>query len=244
MTWLSNSAYRTAMLDVIKQAGKYPNTYVLVTLRSDKSMIGQDQVHGDPEATGIPSDATNSPDKNAFPTGTDAVYKALVDDFADAPFVLFGITNEPGGNLQSDSTIWSAMAHAASVIRAEEDRLGARHHLISVQGNSWTSNIGFYAAKPIPQDNIVYEVHGYPPSSQSYTYSNIPVIIGEYGSLTGDGSAFYADLESKNISNLAWDIDPFSNCAPDMVNITYNATSLSPTSWGNVVQHYLLSRAH
>ena len=52
----------------------------------------------------------------------------------------------------------------------------------------------------------------------SYTYSNIPVIIGEYGSLT-DSTAFYADVESKQIPNLAWDFDSYSNCSPDLLQV-------------------------
>jgi hypothetical protein len=243
-SWLTNpTQYHDRMVDVIKTLGTYPNLYVLVTLRSDDSMILQDQQHGDPEATGIPSDATTSPDKTKFPTGTDAVYQALVDDFSDAPYVLFGLTNEPGGNLQSDATIAAAMAHAVSTIRKEEDHLGVPHHIVSVQGNSWTSSIGYYAQNPIPSDNVVYEVHGYPPSTQSYTYDGLPVIIGEYGSLPSNGDAFYADVESKHIPNLAWDFDPFSNCAPDLVNVDQSATNLTPSAWGNVVKAYLAQHA-
>ena len=73
------------MTNVIDALGANPGVYVLVTLRSDASMIGQDQVDGDPEATGLPSDATTTPDANKFPTGTDATYAALVDSFANSP---------------------------------------------------------------------------------------------------------------------------------------------------------------
>jgi hypothetical protein len=136
------------------------------------------------------------------------------------------------------------MRHAVGVIRAEEDRLGVAHHLVSVQGNGWTSDIGFYATTPplIPYDNVVYEVHGYPPAASSYTYAGIPVIIGEYGSLPSGGAAsFYADLEAKQIPNLAWDFDSYSDCAPDLLNVTQSASSLTPTAWGLIVQAYLLA---
>jgi hypothetical protein len=243
VSWLSNPAqYAAPMTAVVKAIGAHPNVYVLVTLRSDASMILQDTADGDPEATGVPSDATTTPDGNLFPTGTDAVYAALVDSFAQDPFVLFGITNEPGGNKRSNATLSMAMDHAVSVIRAEEDKLGAPHHLVSVQGNSWTSDISIYAAAPLPEDNVVYEVHGYPPSTQSYTYPNLPVILGEYGSLDANSApAFYADVEAKKIPNLAWDFDPYSNCSPDLVQITTDATKLSPTAWGSIVQAYLLA---
>lgn len=238
-SWLTDPAqYKTPMADVIGAIGANPDVHVLVTLRSDASMIGQDKVDGDPEATGLPSDATTTPNVAMFPTGTDATYVALVDTFASAGFVLFGLTNEPGGNKLTDSQISAAMSHAVGVIRAEEDHLRVPHHLVSVQGNGWTSDISFYAAAPLPYDNVVYEVHGYPPSPASYTYSNIPVIIGEYGSLTGS-AAFYADVETKQIPNLAWDFDPYSNCAPDLVMVNQSDTNLVPTAWGMTVQAYL-----
>jgi hypothetical protein len=243
VSWLSNPGqYKTPMTGVIQAIGANPGVYVLVTLRSDASMILQDQTDGDPEATGIPSDATNTPDKNKFPSGTDAVYQALVDSFASAPFVVFGVTNEPGGNKQSSATLAKAMSHAVDVIRAEEDKLGVPHHLVSVQGNAWTSDISYYVNAPLPQDNVVYEVHGYPPQVASYTQPSLPVIIGEYGSLDANSApAFYTDVEKKQIPNLAWDFDPYSNCAPDLLNVTADATKIQPSAWGMIVQSYLLA---
>ena len=244
-SWLSNAAvYKTPMTNVINAIGAHPNVYVLVTLRSDGSMIGQDQVDGDPEATGLPSDSTTTPNATSYPTGSDATYIALVDSFANSSFVMFGLTNEAGGNKLSNATITAAMRHAVGVIRSEEDRLGVPHHIVSVQGNSWTSDISFYAVTPAPitYDNVVYEVHGYPPTTSSYTYSNIPVIIGEYGSLT-NSTSFYADIETKQISNLAWDFDPYSDCAPDLLSANQSATNLTPSAWGSTVQSYLLAHA-
>lgn len=234
--------YQEPMTAVIDMLGAHPGVYVLVALRSHASMILQDTIHGDAEATGIPSDATTTPDAARFPTGTDATYVALVDTFAHAPFVMFGITNEAGGNQRTDAVIRAAMEHAVGVIRAEEDRLGVPHHIVSVQGNDWTSDISQYAASPLAFDNVVYEIHGYPPTTASYTYDNIPVIIGEYGTLS-DSAAFFADLEAKQIPNLAWDFDPFSDCSPDLLNITHDATMLTPSAWGDTVQAYLLAHA-
>jgi len=243
VSWLTDEAkYKTPMTDVIRAIGAHPNTYVLVTLRSDVTMVGQDP--GNAEPTGIPSDATNTPDKAQFPTGTDAVYVALVDTFAHDNFVLFGITNEAGGNRASSDEITAAMGHAVSTIRTEEDKLGVPHHLVSVQGIGYSGNIGFWDKKPLTQDNVVYELHGYPPKLESYTYANIPVIIGEYGSFDAAGpSSFFQDLESKQIPSLAWDFDPYSNCAPDLLDITHDATKLNPNDWGKSVQAYLTSHA-
>jgi hypothetical protein len=246
-SWLSNPAqYKTPMTNVINAIGTYPNVYLLVSLRSDASMIGQDMVDGDPEATGLPSDSSTTPSAAKFPTGTDATYIALVDSFANSSFVVFGLTNEPGGNKLSNTTIAAAMNHAVGVIRAEEDRLGVPHHVVSVQGNGWTSDISFYAVTPSPikYDNVVYEIHGYPPTATEYIHANIPVIIGEYGSLTStSATAFYADVEAKKIPNLAWDFEPFSDCAPDLLSVNQSATNLVPSAWGSIVQAYLLSHA-
>lgn len=240
-TWIgTNATYKTPMTSVIESIGSYSGVHVLVTLRSDASMIGQDETDGDPEATGLPSDSTTTPNKTTFPTGTDAVYTALVDSFANDGFVLFGLTNEPGGDKLSSAAISAAMSHAIGVIRAEEDKLGVPHHVISVQGNDWTSQIGFYATSPLPYDNLVYEVHGYPPATSSYTYSTIPVIIGEYGSLT-DSTSFYADVEAKQIPNLAWDFEPYSDCTPDLLTVNKSDTTLTPSTWGKTVQAYLLA---
>jgi hypothetical protein len=241
VSWLTNPAqYRTPMTNAIQTIGSRPNVYALVTLRTDASMTGQDP--GNPEATAVPSNANNTPDPAQFPTGTDAVYQALVDTFANSGFVLFGVSNEPGGNLNDQSSLAAAMSHAVGVIRAEEDKLGVPHHLVSVQGTAYTSTVAFWAQAPLPFDNVVYEVHRYPPPPESYTYNNIPVIIGEYGSLS-DATSFYADVEAKKIPNLAWDFEPFSDCAPDLLNVN-ESTTLSPSVWGNVVKSYLTSHAH
>ncbi len=238
-SWLTNAAqYKTPMTNVINSIGANAGVYVLVTLRSDVTMIGQYQ--SSPEPTGVPSSSTTTPNATMYPTGTDAVYVALVDTFASANFVIFGLSNEPGGNSQTNATLAAAMSHAVGVIRTEENRLGVPHHLVSVQGNSWTSNIDFYSTTPLPYDNVVYEVHGYPPEPSYYTYSNIPVIIGEYGSLT-NSATFYADVEAKQIPNLAWDFEPYSNCSPDLLTVNDSDTTLTPTTWGSTVKAYLMS---
>ncbi len=236
-SWLTSpNQYKTPMTDVINTLAN--SAYVLVTLRSDASMILQDTADGDAEATGLPSDSTTTPDATKFPKGTDATYIALVDTFAHSPHILFGLTNEPGGNKRTNDQIKKAMDHAVSVIRAEEDAQGVPHHIVSVQGNGWTSDISFYASAPLTEPNVVYEVHGYPPATSSYTYSNIPVIIGEYGSLP-DATSFYADVEAKQIPNLAWDFESYSNCAPDLLNVNDSSTNIQPSAWGDTVKAYL-----
>ena len=114
-------------------------------------MIGQDTADGDPEATGLPSDSTTTPDATQFPTGTDAVYVALVDTFASDDFVLFGLTNEPGGNKLSqrdDRRGDEPRRRASSAPRRTSS--ACPHHIVSVQGNGWTSDISFYATHAAP----------------------------------------------------------------------------------------------
>jgi hypothetical protein len=225
-TWTTNPAqYATPMTNVIRALGSHPGVYVLVTVRSDSTMVESDPPH---EETFVPTQAT------------DATYKALVDTFANDKFVMIGLDNEPG--TISGADLVPLMSHAVGAIRAEEDRLGVPHHIISVPGDHWASDISFYSASPLPYDNVVYEIHGYPPPAVSYTFSNIPVIIGEYGSLT-DPASFYADMEAKQIPNLAWDFSPFVDCAPDLLvpSTTGSATPLTPSSWGSTVYNYLTS---
>jgi hypothetical protein len=249
VSWTGDTAtYATPMTNAINAITANPNVYLLVTVRSDPSMIGQDTSDGDPEATGLPSDSTTTPDATKYPTGTDATYVALVDAFANNKSVLFGLTNEPGGDKLSNATIASAMNHAVGTIRAEEDRLGVPHHIVSVQGNGWTSVLDFYAASPAPitYDNVVYELHYYPSlgatASTYQSVSSLPMIIGEYGgfSATVTQSGFYADMEANQIPNLAWDFEPYSNCTPDLLNVT-GSTTLTASAWGSTVQQYLLA---
>ncbi|NOU31043.1 MAG: cellulase family glycosylhydrolase [Polyangiaceae bacterium] len=123
-SWTGDAAqYKTPMTNVVREVGKFPGVYALVTLRSDVSMTCAD------DATCLPTPAT------------DAVYVALVDSFARAPFVAFGVANEPGGNAVPSATLADKMMHVVSVVRAEEDRLGVPHHIVSVQGTNWTSDI-------------------------------------------------------------------------------------------------------
>jgi len=224
------------MTNVVDTIGAHPGTYVLVTLRSEATMV---------DAGGSPC-AGGGDDAICIPTAaTDDTYRALVDAFQDKGYVLFGVANEPGGLSATNQVLSDRMSHVVDVIRAEEDLLGVPHHIVSVQGNQWTSKIGFYSSAPLPQDNVVYEYHSYPPQAtgdSGYTWPNIPVIIGEYGP-GGDltfASAFHADVEAKQIPNLAWSLSAYSNCTPDLVKVTFD-DSLQSTAWGDVVKSYLLA---
>jgi hypothetical protein len=244
----AGATYKTAMTEVINSIAS-KGVYVLVTLRSDTSMI---QTYG--EGSDIPTTSTN------------ATYQALVDSFASSPYVLFGLSNEPGGNAMMDAgAIASVMSNAVGVIRTEENRLGVPHHLVAVQGTNYTHDIYYYSGAPLsncgglPCDNVVYEYHGYEPlttatSSPPNTYlcPGIPVIVGEYGPQQGDGGVdwdygepvvfdaggFYTNVEANKIPNLAWDMEPFSDDSPNLTYVTGN-TNPDASTWGAVVKAYL-----
>ena len=260
--WQQNTTnYATLMTRVITSIpSNLPDVYVLVTLRSDASMIDEctKGVNNctNPEATGVPSSRANTPDSINFPDGTDDTYKALVDSFGMYNWVMFGLSNEPGGAdfNANPSELAGYMSHAVSTIRSEETLRGYPYHLIVVQGTNWTANLQYYATSPITSLNdIVYEYHEYPPttvSPLSYIYSNIPVIIGEYGPNPGppegatdpaDWSGFYTNVENNYISNAAWDFEPYGNQpqVPDLLVNTNTDTNLTLSSWGTTVQAYL-----
>ena len=48
-------------------------------------------------------------------------------------------------------------------------------------------------------------------------------------------------MEAKGIPNLAWDFEPYSNCAPDLVNVNGSSSDLQASSWGSIVESYLAS---
>ena len=64
------------------------------------------------------------------------------------------------------------------------------------------------------------------------------VCIPTSGTDTSFTTALYADLEAKQIPNLAWDLDTYNNCAPDLANVTAT-TAITPSAWGQVVKSYL-----
>ena len=68
-SWLTNPAqYKTPMTNVINAIGAYPNVHVLVTLRSDKSMIGEVPAET-PRRPGFPRTARPLPTRPRFPPG-------------------------------------------------------------------------------------------------------------------------------------------------------------------------------
>ncbi|HEX7604652.1 MAG TPA: hypothetical protein VF316_23700 [Polyangiaceae bacterium] len=53
-----------------------------------------------------------------------------------------------------------------------------------------------------------------------------PGQIGEYGTLA-NATSFFADLEAKQIPNLAWDFEPYSDCTPDLLLVNQSSTNVT-----------------
>lgn len=241
VSWLSNAAqYATPMTGVIDAIGANPGVYVLVTLRSDASMIGQDTADGDPEATGVPSDSTTTPDKTKFPTGTDAVYQALVDTFGSKSFVLFGLTNEPGGNKQSNTTLSAAMSHAVGVIRAEEDKSASRTTSCpckATAGRATSASTLRPRCSTRTSSTRCTATRRRPAPTRTRTSRSSSASTGASPTATRSTPTW----RPSRIPNIAWDFDSYSNCAPDLLQVNQSDTNLMPTAWGTTVQTYLLA---
>jgi hypothetical protein len=237
-------ASMTKVIDALTRGG----AYVLVTVRTDETMV-----RSAGEGSSETCDCTGSCDSaTCVPTAeTDEVYRALVDSFWENPRVMFGITNEGGGFSPDPSELRDLMSHAVDVIREQEVLRGSAEHLIAVQSTGYTATSSDYASNPLGQTNVVYEHHGYPP--EDFVFSNIPIIIGEYGptdwtgedtsSLRGITDAFEAD----QVPNLAWIFEPMNGVTPPLVSgwsgNDRTEANLETTAFGDLVKSYLLAHA-
>jgi hypothetical protein len=242
---VESNTYKASMTNVINALTR-GGAYVLLTVRTDQTMVRWND-----ETSSEPCDCTGSCDSaTCVPTPeTDAVYRALVDSFWDNPRVMFGITNEGGGFYPAASELHSLMSRTVDLIREQESTHGSAEHLISVQSTGYTSASSDYATNPLSQTNVVYEHHGYPP--EDFVFSNIPIIIGEYGpsdwtgedvsSLDGITDAF----ETSQVPSLAWIFEPMNGVTPPLVSgWSGNArteANLETTAFGDLVRSYLLA---
>ena len=240
VSWLGDAlAVQDADDERHQRHGAKPGVYVLVTLRSDASMIGQDETDGDPEATGLPPTQRRRRTRRSIPTGTDATYVALVDTFATR--ASSSSAHQRAGRRQAlERDPRRGHEPCGRRIRAEEDRLrrAASHRLGPGQRlDERHQLLRDDAARlrqrrlrnpRVPADDGVLHVPEHP---RHHRRVRDPERLDE----------FYADLEAKQIPNLAWDFDSYSNCAPDLLTVNQSATNLMPTAWGTTVQTYLLA---
>lgn len=192
-----------------------------------------------------------------WPTAaTNAELKKLATAFANDKLVLFGVTNEPEHNFDgtADTQVWTAMNDAVQAIRDAETAAGGGKHLVAVQGTGgWARRIDYYADHPIKAgngENVVYETHLYNTQAEILDllrkyWLKIPVIIGEFGPVTGDATMTIDDCkwlmdqaEKLEIPYLGWVFHP--RCPPNLLQDTTGGgcginMSLVPTDWGTAL---------
>ena len=220
--------YLADIQNIIGHIGTKPGVYVMVTLYSHPSQ-----------------------DANELPTAaTMPVLQKLSDTFKDAPYVLYGVTNEPHDT--TDEDVWTAMNSAVDAIRSMEPAAGP-NHLIAVQGTQgYSRELAYYVTNPITAGggvNIIYETHVYnPPSDWQSMFidpaNTLPVIIGEFGPADGymtldQCNTLMAQAEQLEIPYTGWSFSP--ECSPDMLQPVDNTTdcgtgmALTPSDWGTAI---------
>lgn len=256
---IRNPSYLAAIKALVDQLSTVPNTYIMISLWQDPTIVYSFQ-HSQPDG---------------YPTAnTDEVYNKLVDTFGSYPYVIFGVTNEPAHLSAADTK--ATMEHAVATIRTREANNGVRPHLIAVQATSFTKDVSYYISNPITASggsNIIYEAHLYDNLQVAHLLSaadSLPVIVGEYGPAAAldrsnidwqncyggstdnsfsnaQISAAIAQFRAKEISYMAWSYSESS--PPNMIGTTphdsgnpncWKACSVStaiasPTSFGKIV---------
>lgn len=239
-TWqdlLNDPEYLADVVEIVDHIGSKPGVYVLVSLWIDPSFT----------SLGWPTDRTRQE------------WRLLARTFADDSHVLFGLVNEPQHNYDGalNAEAWDAMNTTVAAIRDVEDTVGARRHLIAVQGlGGWARHLDYYTAHPIEAGggrDVVYETHVYDPASSfdalfAQPSETLPVIIGEYGPAAGMSMQDTASLQQRalalGIPHLAWTFH--GRCPPNLLVDNSGGSCgvdmpLEPTAWGRQLQEHLLA---
>lgn len=194
-----------------------------------------------------------------WPTAqTIEVWKILAATLKDNPRVMFGIVNEPQMNFGGtyDAQVWTAMNNAVQAIRDTEARLGAKQHIVVVQGvGGWSRILKYYLNHPIAAGNganVAYEVHVYDAASEFKSMFEdpsliLPVIIGEFAPASGYMTLAETQLmmdkaDALRVPWLAWAFH--MRCPPNMLVDNSNwgcgvGMTLTPTEWGQQVKTQL-----
>lgn len=232
---LTDPSYLADIERIVEHVGTKPGVYVMVSLWHDPTF----------SASGWPTASTHP------------VWEQLAMTFANSPHVLFGLVNEPQNNFDGaqDAAVWQAMNDTVRAIRDTEAAVGARKHIISVQGTGgWARRIGYYVDHPITAgggENIVYETHVYDPATAFQNMfvtpaQSIPVVIGEFGPAAGmsmtDARRLMEIAEEQKIPYLAWTFH--MRCPPNLIEDYSNGgcgedMPLEPTAWGDLLKAFL-----
>ena len=232
------TGYLDDIVEIVEHVGTKPNTYVLVSLWGSATL----------DDMGWPTDETNRE------------LEIIVPALAAYPQVIFGICNEPqsnsNGNLDAD--VLERMNSAVTVIRDAEAATSYPQHVISVQGTrQWARYIDYYIDNPVTAyegANIAYETHPYDHDFGQWFYTaqqSIPVIIGEFGPATVNGTVYMTLDECEQLMDTADALQiPYAawsfhqRCSPDLI-VDQTGSGLGadmkiePTEWGEVFMEHL-----
>lgn len=225
-SFLHDPQYLQDIRSIVAHARTKPGLYLMVSLWQDPSFT----------AAGWPTNQTAE------------AWRFLVREFKDEPRVIFGVVNEPQANFDgaADPEVWAAMNATVQAIRDEEATLGARPHLVAVQGTrAWGRYLDYYLTHPITAGggaNVLYETHVYDPPAEfprlfETPAQTLPVIIGEFGpaGMTEDDcEALMERARAAGVPHLAWTFH--QRCPPNLLQDNARGCGfdmeLLPTSWG------------
>lgn len=146
-------------------------------------------------------------------------WREMAQHFKDNPYVWFNLHNEPGKKEANPGKWVSYHRELIDVIRAE----GA-NNIIMIDGESWGQDFHSQTILNHGQDimdgnnNILFSIHVYDQWNQrdigayfdQLHQHNIPVVVGEYGSVNGDRSTLSASVQmmeaaqEREIGRLVW----------------------------------------
>lgn len=175
----NDASYLADLKTVVAHAAK-KKVYVLLSLWIDATLD---------DGTGLPTAATKQ------------AWQVLAAAFANEPYALFGVVNEPHDS--PDETVWKEMNETTQLIRDAEAKAGAPHqHIVVVQGTQgYARDTSYYVTHPITAGggtNIAYETHPYNPRADydklvTTPAKSLPLIIGEFGPVNVGGSSVSID---------------------------------------------------
>lgn len=167
-------AYWDALKDFVVYAWETHLMHVELSMWHEATLdIGQD---GKP---------TMGPTEQTIPA-----LRMLVQAFANCGHVLIAAGNEPEGTSREEvERYWVNYNNAAMAIREEEAKLGAKQHVIVVQGlGMWARNINEYEHRRITVEGpVAYGVHAYDLKSAWYerfirlSEGGMAIVAEEYG---------------------------------------------------------------
>ena len=246
--WQSMSidgTYLAAIKEIVHHIAAKSGFYVMVTLFEDPAIKPES---ADPESE-WPTDASR------------VVYAKLAEAFFDESHVLFGLTNEPHGPPDRDDALAARYQNAIDTIRAVEAAHGTPKHVIVVQApENYSRDLSYFVKKPMPGENIAYEIHPYNPKTDFdrlivQPSKTLPILIGEYGpAATGGSTAMTEDdvralwpiAQANEIPHIAWNFH--HRCPPNLLADTAidhcglaasTGYAFPRTAWGDMLHDYL-----